>query len=271
MRSLCLSVAVLALVGLSLFAQQPAPPAQPDPQLLTQWRNFVLENWEKAIAQIGSLEAECHHSIKDKTFGTTEYYVGTARFLKSTTAQPSRASLELKKVIPGNKLDDKNFKKYVCSGNFVYEYVPQQQLVRVHELPGTDKGQMADDNVFSFIFGMKANQALGRYDISFVPPNPNDKNYHYLLIKPKNDRDRSDFVEARLSLVQNTFMIRQLWFLQANGNEVVWDLPKVTVGAKLSPDMFTDRDMPATWKKEFVRHNTGNQPPLAPKVRSGSQ
>ena len=89
MRSLCLSLAVLTLVGISLYAQQ--PPAQPDPQQLAiQWRAFVLSSWEKAIADIGSLEAECHHSIKDKTFGTTEFYVGTARFLKSTTSQPSR-------------------------------------------------------------------------------------------------------------------------------------------------------------------------------------
>jgi TIGR03009 family protein len=268
MRSLCLlpllAFASPCLAQTGAAQQNPAQNPQYDPKVLVQWRDYVLANWEKAISQVDSLEAECHHYIKDKTFGTQQLYVGLARYLKTTTDRKSQASLELKKVVNG-KYDESQFKKYICSGNFFYEYVPELKVIRQHELPPG-----VDENVFTFIFGMKAKDAVERYDISWIPPNPNDDNYHYLLIRPKNNQQRADFQEAQISIFKKDFMVRRLQFLEPNGNEVTWDLPKVNTSVKLSPvDFQLPRSLPAGWQVEVVRANR-NTPAAQPKIRFGN-
>ncbi len=257
MRTFFITIA-LTLAASAASAQNPMP-APGKEQVLIQWRDYVLTKWEESASKTASLEAECHHYVKDKTFGTQELYVGVVRYLKSDTKRPSQASLELKKV-ENQKFVEGNFKKFICTGNFVYEYVPSLKVIRQHEIP---QGQLIDDNALSFIFGMKAKDAVTRYDISWIPPaDPKAQDpYHYLLVRPKLNRDKSDFVEARISILKENFMVRQLWFQQPNGTEIKWDLPRITAPAKLETAMFAAPSTPTGWKQENVRAD------LTPKIR----
>lgn len=223
--------------------QPPAPPA--DPQL-----DAVLLQWEKAMTSMQSVEAICTRTSINKAFQTTEVYEGNAKFLK-TSAQgtPSRASLEMYK-----KGRPDVFEKYIFTGTFFYEYVPSSKIIRVHEPP---KGQMADDNFVSFVFGMKAAEAKNRYQIIYVPAPPNDKWYYYLRILPKLPSQKADFTEARLVLSASTFLPRQLWFQEPNGNEVTWDFPKIMTNAALRATDFGQPALPKDWR--FIR-NTDDLP-----------
>lgn len=238
--------AALLLTASCLLAQLPPaqstlPQAPPqDPKL-----EELLFQWEKVMTNVQSLVAYCTRTTVDKVWQTTEVYEGSAKFLKSPLPnQSSRASLEMFK-----KGKPEVFEKYVCSGTFLYEYAPANKVIRVHELPPPKQGQISDDNFLSFLFGMKAVEAKNRYNLTYVPPN--DKWYYYLEVTPRSASDKADFTKARLVLTASTYLPRQLWFEQPNGNQVTWDFPKVVNNAEQNAAAFAQPDLPPGW--QFVR------------------
>jgi TIGR03009 family protein len=249
MRRLMWSMLGWLIAGSMTLAQAPAnvPPSAADPRL-----ESVLANWEKAMTGVQSLHATCVRTKLDKTYQTTEVFAGYARYLRGGPGQTSRAALELFK-----KNQPQVFEKYLCSGNFLYEWSPANKVIRVHQLPPAKPGQIADDNFLSFLFGMKAAEAKSRYQIEYKAA-PNDKWYVYLEIMPRVAVDKADFTKARLTLLQANHLPRQLWFLQPNGDEVTWDFPEVQSPAKLSPADFAHPNLPQGW--QFVQVPTQNQP-----------
>ncbi|MCI0684150.1 MAG: TIGR03009 domain-containing protein [Gemmataceae bacterium] len=241
MRSLCTCVLVLAVVAVAAPAQN--PPASPAPAPADPRLDIVLSNWEKAMLNVQSLSAEVKRTKLDKTYQTTELFEGTAHYLRGGAGQTSRASMELFK-----KSQPQVFEKYLCTGNFLYEWAPASKVIRRHELPTPKQGQLADDNFLSFLFGMKAEHAKARYQMTYVPAPANDKWYQYLRIQPKHAADKVDFTEARLVLLASNYLPRQLWFLQPEGHEVTWDFPRVTSPSNLGPQHFAHPQLPADWK-----------------------
>ncbi len=247
MRSLVCSLSVLVVIATLAPAQQPINPPPPvDPRL-----DAVLLNWEKAMLNVQSLTAEVKRTKLDKTYQTTELFEGTANYLRGAPGQTSRASLELFK-----KNQPQVFEKYLCTGNFLYQWSPAEKVIRRHELPPPKAGQLADDNFLSFLFGMKAEDAKARYHMTYVPAPANDKWYQYLRIQPKQAADKADFIEARLVLLSNSYLPRQLWFLQPTKDEVTWDFPRVLSPANLSPAHFGTPQVPAGWKFDTVSQKT---------------
>ena len=241
MRSWWKSLVVLAVAANAAQAQNaPITPAQApaDPRL-----EIVLSNWEKAMLGVQSLSAEVKRTMLDKTFQQTQVYEGTAHYMRGGPGQTSRASLELFK-----KNQPQVFEKFLCTGNFLYEWLPTDKMIKRHELPPPKQGQLADDNFLSFMFGMKADDAKAKFHITYVPAPANDTWYKYLRIQPRANADKADFTEARLVLLASNYLPRQLWFLKPNGDEVTWDLPRVTSPANLNPNQFAHPQLPAGWR-----------------------
>jgi TIGR03009 family protein len=228
-------------------AQPPAQPANLTPQQLAQQqrRDIVLSYWEQVMTSVQALEADCKRSTINKRFGNIEYYEGKARFLKSQVAgQSSRASLWMRKT--DNPAVEE---KIVLTGAALYVFVPSAKEVQVEELP--KNGQAVDHNLMALLFGMKVQDAKNRYDITLKGE---DANYFYLEIIPRNARDKTDFAKARLSLVRSTYLPAQLWFQQANLDEVQWDLPRVNRDANhLRPADFDRPNVPPGWKLKRVQ------------------
>jgi len=198
----------------------------------------ILASWERSMKGVTSLTATLNRTTLQKTFQATEVFEGTAKYMR-----PNLAMLYMSK-----KNRPEIFEKYVCSGNFLYEFVPREKLLRVHELPQPKQGQVGEDNLLTFLFGMKAAEAKRRYDLMVLAPPPNDKWYFYILIKPKTQRDKNDFSRARLVLHNTTFLPRQLWFEQPNGNEITWDFLKMDVKTPLARADFGPPPVPTGWK-----------------------
>ena len=252
MRSLWYSLAALALLETASQAQQ--PPINPAPAPVDPRLDAVLSNWEKAMLNVQSLSAEVKRTHLDKTFQGTTVFEGTANYLRGGAGQTSRASLELFK-----KGQPQAFEKFLCTGNFLYEWSPAEKVIKRHELPAPKPGQLAEDSFLSFLFGMKADDAKARFQITYVPAPANDKWYQYLRIQPKLTADKADFTEARMVLLANNYLPRQLWFLKPNGDEVTWDFPKVASPARLGPADFGHPQLPAGW--QFVPVSRQNPPP----------
>jgi TIGR03009 family protein len=238
MRSFWLALLGLTLASPSVFGQQPTAGAPaPGADKLDE----ALLKWERAMSGVTSLQAQIARTTVDKIYQTTEVFEGTAKYLRAGTT--NLASLEMFKR--GRR---EVFEKWVCSGTVVYEYAPQSKVIRVHDLPKPPPGQVADDSFLSFLFGMKAAEARRRYQLTWVQAPSADKWYWYIDIRPIQAADKADFSRARLVLNATTFLPRQLWFEQPNGNEITWDFPQMQTGVALNQREFGQPPTPAGWQ-----------------------
>jgi TIGR03009 family protein len=248
MRIKWLALSTMLLMSAVLLAQQQAQgPADKLDQLLA--------NWEKTMTGVQSLLAlDIKRTSTDKVFQTTEVFEGWAKFLKSGQAgQTSRASLEMKK-----KGRPDIYEKLICTGTFLYEFSPQNKVIRIHEMPQSKSGQMADDNFLAFLFGRKAADIKKRFKLTYVPPPAGDKWWSYVKIEPIAVADKADFTEAQLVLSNSNFLPRRLWFRQSNGNEVTWDFPKMISGADIRATEFGQPALPAAdWRYVRVPRDNG--------------
>ena len=239
MRTSWLTLIALLTLSSPLAAQQPAPGQRID-TAGQQRLDALLGRWEQSMKDVSTLVAQCNRTTVNKTFQTTDVFEGTASFMR-----PNMAMLEMQKK---NKPDV--YEKFVCSGNKLYEYSPQSRVVRVHELPTPKNGgAISDDNFLSFLFGMKAEEAKRRYDLRLERE---DQYYFYVMIFPRLPQDRADFQQARLVLVKQSFLPRELWFVSPNGDEIRWDIPRIDNGARLNAATFLNPQLPPGWTMQRV-------------------
>ena len=121
-------------------------------------------------------------------------------------------------------------------------------------MPQNNKGGVQQESFLSFLFGMSSEDAKKRYDMTHVAPNPPDKFYHYISIKPKLEQDKSDFIEARLSLFRTNNLPAQIWYLQPNKNEITWNFKNLQIDRKDGiPLTYFQPDQPKGWRIERVQ------------------
>jgi TIGR03009 family protein len=255
MRKFGWSVLGVLAVATGALAQGAVPPPGQDNL------DTALRGWEKAMTDLKSFAVVIDRSTHDKALNTKDEFKGHALFIKGATKQAgSRARLELYKAN-----NPKVYEKYVCTGNFLYEYSPSNNKVRIHNMPQNKPGGEQQESFLSFLFGIGADQAKGRYLMEYKG---SDKFYHYIRILPKLDQDRGDFAEARLSLYRANHLPAQMWYLQPNRNEITWNFSKLQIDVDI-PLTYFQPDFPKDWAVERVDPRTpGN---VAPTVRNKGQ
>jgi TIGR03009 family protein len=217
--------------------QSPQTPPENKESLLdpSQPLDRYLMRWEDEMKKVQSLAAECVRDEKNKTFNTEQRFIGRAYYMK-----PNFAILHMQK-----KDKPQEYEKFICTGTYLYQFLPAQQEIRVHQLPTPKPGQVADDSFLSFMFGMKAEEAKRRYDLKMTKETPD---YIYIEITPRFPQDKADFARARLVLNKDSFLPRQLWFEQPNKDEVLWDIPRLDNKANLKREDFAPPATPQGWK-----------------------
>jgi TIGR03009 family protein len=210
----------------------------------------VLAGWEKAMTDLTSFVAVVERVSEDKALGApADKFKGYAMFLKPTAKNDGpRARLEMAKVN-----NTKIIEKYICTGTYLYEYAHANSVVRVHTMPQNKQVGVQGESFLSFLFGMSAAEAQKRYDMKLVYPagGKPDPNYHYLLVKPKLDHDKSDFAEARLSLYRKNNLPAQIWYLQPNKNQITWTFTQLQINVQI-PVKYFEPDLPKDWRVERV-------------------
>lgn len=237
MRIHFLAIGALLLLVLNAPAQapsQPAPPAPLDP--VNNPLDKLLVQMETNMKKIDTLQAQVVQEKEDSVFRTRVIYDGEARYMR-----PNLFSLELRRR-------DKPavFQKYVSTGRFLYEYNQLKSEIRVHEITPPQPGKSQDDNILSFLFEIKADEAKSRYGLSLMK-NP-DQNFVYLEVLPTRPADRQDFQKAYLALTQNTLMPRAIKMVEPNGNQLTYDFPVMDVGVRLDRRQFEQPQVPTGWK-----------------------
>jgi TIGR03009 family protein len=210
------------------------------------------------MQKVQTLQAQLARIDKDKTFNTATKLVGYAAYRKAGSG-PSTLNLAMLEMRPEGKQEVRE--KYVCTGTFLYQFLPEEKQIKVFELPKPRPGQVAEDNFLSFMFGMKADEARRRYELRLAKE---DQYYIYVDILPRFPNDRADFQRARLVLNKSNFLPRQLWFEHPNGNEVVWDIPRIQSGADLDRRLFDPPQAPPGWRVVNVPRQA--EAPAQPRV-----
>ena len=239
MRYPLLAVSAALLCGAYLLAQQ-QPVVQPQQSPAQVQLTQILQNWERVMNGINSFVADCSRKEIDKAWLTTRVLEGKAKFLK-----PNMLSLELT-----NKANPQDFEKFVINGSEVYSWAPKTKVIRVNKLPPPKAGQRPqEDSFLQFLMGMKAADALKRYQLSLLPGTPQtEKWYWYIRVMPREKRDQADFTQARLVLFKSNYMLAQIWYEQPNGNETTWDCTKVETRVQLQPQEFQRPAAPPGWQ-----------------------
>lgn len=231
MRSFGLTLAALVLLG-SAAAAQEQPAASPERL------DELLTAWEERMGTLQSLYTECSRSLLDNINGTTKEMTGSARFLK-----PNKARLRLEE-----SGDPDAWELYIATGEYLYEYQPKEQIVRVHEIPQRQGNNVGEDTFLSFLFGMKAGEAKKRYDIQLAKE---DDNYAYLNIFPKFGPDKQEFARAQLVIWKRAewhMLPCRLWFEHPNGDQTTWMFNKIMANPQLKESDFVAPQTPEGWQ-----------------------
>lgn len=251
-------LASAAAAGAQTPPGAPPAPATPAATVNAAKLDAYLLRWEQEMRKVQTLAAALARIDKDKSFGTTTKYTGVAQYMKSGSG-PTTMNLALLEMKQEGKADVAE--KFICTGTFLYQFLPAQKEIRAYEMPKPKPGQVADDSFLGFLFGMKADEAKGRYLLSLAKE---DNWYIYVDIAPRNAADRADFARARLVLNKDSYLPRQLWFEHANGNEIVWDIPRLQAGVALDRRLFDAPKLPQGWKFQAVNRAPGSGGGAAP-------
>ncbi len=250
MRILGWSLASL-LAAAPLVAQQP-PAKQAPPVVPAAPRNVTFDpdrdpldklllQWEQKMKGLQSLFTPVVKTEKDNVLGVMTTYEGSVKLLR-----PNKAELYLvKKNAPPN-----TYERYLCTGPYLYEFRPQQKLVRVHALPQKAPGQPAiDDGFLSFLFGIEAKELKKRYDLTLMRQ---DQWYGYVHVKPLTAADKAEFKEARLAILLTTMLPAEMIFVPPSGDEVRWKLGPIDAARQLRPTDFEMPKLPPDWQMQQV-------------------
>ena len=197
MRLRGLALTALLMAAAPLAAQRPpvtlpAPPPTPGAQPADQLDDY-LSRWQQSMEQVQSLSATLKRTEKDPVTEVESHFTGVTKYLKAGNG-PGTQNLALLEMTPEGK---KEFsERFVCSGAFLYQFLPGPKEIVAHELPKPKAGQVADDNLLSFLFGMKKEEAKSRYELKLTKVT-ND--YVYVEVIPRNAADKVDFKRRKSS------------------------------------------------------------------------
>jgi TIGR03009 family protein len=228
------------IVAEAAFPTPQRPPPDADPE---QMLAFVVARCSQAMAKLERSSAAVRRTHLNNTFGKTEVYEGTLKYLRQDTGQPALALLEM-----ADSKDRTSIEKLLFTGTQVYNFDFGRKIVRIHDLPPLWVG---DTNLMELLIGMPVADVSRRYQLRLVrAPKEEPQQYHYILVAPKTPADKRDFTTARLVVSAADFLPRQLWYRQPDGDQITWDFTMKANDATVTAQTFAAPPLPAGWRVE---------------------
>jgi TIGR03009 family protein len=252
MRHTSLALLALLAAASTTLAQQGSPPPTGTPEQL----NEQLGRWEKEMAATKSISARCSRTDVNRVRNENRILSGYVKCMKADAGNGKTEKLAVLHLAEKDKPE--SFEKFVCTGSLAYWFAPQEKAIYVKRLGG----KMGEDNFLNFLFEMKADALKKRYDMTLI--RPDDPNYIYIEIKPRQEADKVEFQRARLVLFKATCLPCQLWFEEPNGNHHTWDMSEIKVNdAGVKPADFVAPEKPAGWQ---IKEAKDKEPESKPAV-----
>ncbi len=229
------------------------PPAVVVEQVSEEMRE-VLQQWEKNTAGINTLYCPITRYEFDKVFGKETRSMGKVYFENPDKGridfQP--ADDERMKVPAGRQLANGapftviagNPTQWICTGKMIYIKDMATKTYDRVQIPPQMQGKNITHSPLPFIFGMKADDAVARFKLTFGPfHNPAGKKVAkngkplrkvlHIVANPKDKNVAKEYIQAEIVLDPETFLPLNLRTTDPSGNkETVYsfDQPAMKVG-----------------------------------------
>jgi TIGR03009 family protein len=236
-----------AVVAPAQTQQQPTARAQTPPPADQSKLPEYLRRWEKEMASIQTLKITCNRTVKDPLTESVRNSTGVVLFM--------RPNLAAFKMAPKEKPNEFT-ERAIYTGNFLYYFDYASKVIQARPMTPPKSGQVADDTFLPFLTGMKADEAVRRYDLKIEKE---DQWYAYVIVVPRLAGDRAEFTKGRLVFNKETFLPRQLWYVEPNSSQITFDLAKVEKDVRLDRKEFEKPEAPPGWK--LVVQQRGEEAP----------
>ena len=193
-----------------------------------------------------SYVAVVERKTEDNVLSVKDVHKGFMMLSRADKKAGLQARLECVKTTNPNSSE-----KYIFSGADFYEYVPANNTVRHHKLAKNAKGVIEQEALPSLVLGMTVEHVKGRFDL-VLDKKPIPDQFHYINVRSKNQRDAQEFREARLSFDRDNHLIAEIWFRQANGNEVTWSFSQMQINVQI-PAKYFQPVVPTGWQLVAVK------------------
>jgi TIGR03009 family protein len=231
-------VVTAALVAGSLLL---VPNADAQPGILDNRVDVLLREWSERTGTIKSMYAEFTRTTIDKVFRNKEEAKGSARYL-----QPNKA-----------RLDIEGEESFVLTGKEIWHYRIALKQIKVFQLPpDAAEAQDIQDGPLPFLFGAKPDKAKARYNFRILKE---DDRVVHVEVLPKLREDQQNFSQAEIWLNKENFQPNQLKFVEANGNEIVFDFKKIWTNININESDFSGKAIDG-WQVIVQKLANGQQP-----------
>lgn len=230
-------------------AKQPVPiqKAAPAVDPLDQ----VLDSWEAASSKIKSLHGKQSRSEFNKTYEVETVTEGSFFLEMPDKGRIDFGSVNLKKDAvsarkkkrpeiqagdaPSKKDDPKNIyyglqsgdpQRWICTGDTIIEIDDRLKTYAKEEIPPELRGKNIVESPLPFLFGMKAEDAKGRFKLSIVTET---KDSVMLLAIPKMAKDIENYEKAAITLDKKTWLPTKVHLLSQSQDETVYTFQSVVV------------------------------------------
>lgn len=280
LRGTATAVIPLFLSPLAAFAQQPqgnapqpgapqaaaAPPV--NPQVLA-----VLRNWELKTASITFLSGNFTRYVYDSVFGVEKRADGRFHYQAPDLGRLDFAvpkELPNPPVNPGRttktgepyKIVADTPQRWVCTGTKVLVIDDAMKQVQKIEIPPQLQGQNIADGPLPFLFGMKADKALKRYELTIGKMHSRET-YH-LVAKPLWKQDAQEWSQAEVLLNPANFLPKAIRTIDPAGTrDTVYAFHQETLDtskALFAANPFDERRL-GIGSYNVLQETTAEQPP----------
>ena len=199
--------------------QQAIVPQSPPPFILTPQEQAdldkALDEWERQSMGVTTFKCEFKHWKYDPTFlpptldatgnlveKPIEYTTGKIKY-----KAPDKGLIETDEVwevkdpgTPAQKSVKRDYgEHWICDGKMLYAIDHEKKEIHRTKLPPEMQGNLITEGPLPFAFGTKAGPLKARYYLRVVTP-PNDPKEVWLEIRPRTQRDLTNFVEVEVIL-----------------------------------------------------------------------
>ena len=191
------------------------PPLQNNPDQIQKTRQ-LLAAWEAKSAQDENLYAE--FTREDRLVEETKprKYKGKALLMR-----PNLARIETN-LLDGKSPDGTFHEGIIADGKAVYHILSPTKSVYVYKLADDQKDRLLEEGPLPFMFNMRAEEAMRRFEIYLNREMDADDKYparYYVQIRPREPIDREEFIEALVILDKTTFHPIILHLVGPNGKD----------------------------------------------------
>lgn len=230
-----------------------AEPAPLDPELIA-----VLREWEQKSSQIRSIKGKHTRYVYNHVFETEKRAEGKFYIEMPDKGRIDLIGVDLKKLKKEDKeskrigksgnpfrVESDRSQKWICNGDEVLMVNDEEKSFSIIPLSDEMRGENMIDTELPFLFGMKAADAVKRYQLALLQSK--EPNQHAILVTPRFDKDKRNYKVAKITLDKKYFLPRTVAMQAPTGGEethYVFDIQDVNGRNPLVKvsDFFTDKD-----------------------------